>query len=49
MIMRSQKWRTIIIKDSKLRRVRTSLRVILKEAICSELKHLGHLEDLYRN
>ena len=47
--MRAQKWKTIIIKDSNLRRVRTSLRVILKEAIRSELKRLGQLEDLYRS
>ena len=45
--MRSQKWKAIIIKDSKLRRVRTSLRIILNEAIRSELRHLNKLQYLY--
>ena len=49
MIMRSQKWKNIIIKDSNLRRVRTGLRVIPKEAIRSELRRLGQIENLYRN
>ena len=49
MTVRSQKWKAISLKNPVFRRVRTSLRVILKEAIRSELKNLGHLEDLYRN
>ncbi|MFX0036301.1 MAG: hypothetical protein ACFE9I_11765 [Candidatus Hermodarchaeota archaeon] len=45
--MKSQKWKIIVIKDPQLRRVRTNLRVILKEAIQSELRRLGYLMDLY--
>ncbi len=47
--MRSQKWKAVIIKDPKLRRIRTSLRVILREAIHTKLIHLGKLKELYGN
>jgi len=45
--MRSEKWKEIIIKDSKLRRVRTILRVILRKVIISELNRLTQLDYLY--
>ena len=47
--MRSQNWKSITIKNPTLRLVRTSLRVVLRKAIDTELDYLGQLRDLYRD
>jgi len=46
--MRSQRWKILIIKSPILRRIRTSLRIILVNAVHDELKRLNKLRDLYR-
>ncbi|TKJ23969.1 MAG: hypothetical protein CEE43_02055 [Promethearchaeota archaeon Loki_b32] len=46
--MRSEKWKVLVLKTSKLRRVRTSLKLVLRKAVHEELKDLNHLRDLYR-
>lgn len=46
--MRSEKWKALVLKTSKLRRVRTSLRLVLRKAVQDELRLLNHLRDLYR-
>ena len=46
--MKSQKWKVIVIKSPTLRRIRTGLRVLLKEAIYFEFERLGRLRDIYR-
>ncbi len=45
--MKSKKPRLIVLKDPKLRKIRTNLRIILKLAYYSESKRLDRLEDLY--
>lgn len=47
--MKSDKWKHIIIKNSKLRHIRKNLRTIIKLAINKELKRLSSLRDLYSN
>ncbi len=46
-IMKSKKPRLIVLKDPKLRKIRTNLRVVLKLAYLNESKRLDRLEDLY--
>ncbi|MFX1480949.1 MAG: hypothetical protein ACFFCI_22935 [Promethearchaeota archaeon] len=43
--MKSQKWRSIILKNPSLQRIRTNLRVLLKKAVESELHSLLKSKD----
>ena len=47
-MMKSKKWKIVQLKDSKLIKIRTNLRKLLKEAIRSEIKRLGNIRILYR-
>ena len=42
--MKSHKWKIINLKSSRLRRVRSSLRLVLKEAVFSELRRLNRIK-----
>ncbi len=46
--MKSKKPRLIVLKDPKLRKIRTNLRTILKLAYYDESDRLSRLGDLYR-
>ena len=45
--MKSKKPRLIILKDPRLRKIRTNLRIILKIAYLDESERLDRLSDLY--
>jgi hypothetical protein len=45
--MRSQEWKLVNIKSPILRRVRTSLRIVLKETVQAELRRLNRLQRIY--
>jgi len=45
--MKSKKPRLIVLKDPKLRKIRTNLRTIIKLAYYNERERLGCLADLY--
>ncbi len=47
--MKSNKWKHVIIKDSRLRHIRKNFRTILKLAITKELERLSNIRDLYSN
>ena len=47
-IMKSKKPRLIALKDPRLRKIRTNLRIILKLAYIDESDRLSRLADLYR-
>lgn len=46
-MMKSQEWKAIILKNRKLRLVRTSLRILLREEVGAELNRLRRLKTLY--
>ena len=45
--MKSDKWKAIVIKDARLRKVRKNLRELLKLAIKSDIDRLNKLRHLY--
>lgn len=48
-MMRSMKWKVIIIKDSHLRKIRRVLRTLVKLAIHTQFEYLRKLRSLHRN
>ncbi len=46
--MKTNKWKIAHLKDLRLRIIRENLRTLLVFAIREKVKHLSHLENLYR-
>lgn len=47
--MKSDKWKAIVISDTRLRKIRKNLRLLLKLAVENEFNRLKSLENLYRS
>ncbi|MBO1225616.1 MAG: hypothetical protein JYX80_14430 [Candidatus Scalindua sediminis] len=46
-MMKTKKWKPIVLKNHRVRQARTNLRVILKLAVRAEFKRLSRLKELY--
>ncbi|KKN24023.1 hypothetical protein LCGC14_0899060 [marine sediment metagenome] len=46
-MMKAKKWKSVVLKNARVRQIRTNFRVVLNLTIHAELKRLSRLKELY--